>query len=711
MAKPVLSLSSRGFTVTRATSSSIPADLKELLVCCDCNVAAVDAEHPVVILCAHTLCLECLEKRWKRAPNKKAFSCPVCTASVHIPKDGIEAFPGDSFSKVLRNSLLDVVYLPGHPPPRCGLHPVERLSHYCLRCEVQVCKRCLWHSHQPGDGHKTEKLQLVARRMDAELRGFIKPSLTYTETQIRQTLTNLKVEENKMKADIRQALHSQKKIRDTAQEMAQQVQAQMQEMQAKMNQMVQDLVTMQDSLQQNEAPPAIHEAVTQMINSVKTGWKEALQKIKAACEAQESMVEKAQQNLDQLQDKLQTAEGKFLDTKRDLRSYKKSIVCDQLFAETLLHKGNDSDKVSRIPGMKSKMLQGKLYSGKRVELEMLVWKSDGNEIARKPFSDVKLRETLVKPIGGEDGSLLPDLQHKCTIPVRCQPAWGVKTVQLFDRQFFLHGFTGTNSDKICFHDIASGEVTQLLPVPMVREFTGPIIVDSKAGVIAIADQVASWTEQMMAGSSKTHLSGAVYWVTISKMFTITTYKKRPMQCVKLGHMSVNQDGCLLVLSHCTTGKHPRQLLMYDKNQDILHQIGLPPGMGSPLSAVNSTKDVFVIVDSVEKGKLWWVDKDGQVLHQYGNQACERLLYPTHVIQHSTGLLLCTCRGQNRLALLSKDATLLQHVSDVKFPSTLHLNEQAGLLSVVEWKDQDNVHVKVLQFCVKTTRSLSVQIQV
>ena len=182
-----------------------------------------------------------------------------------------------------------------------------------------------------------------------------------------------------------------------------------------------------------------------------------------------------------------------------------------------------------------------------------------------------------------------------------------------------------------------------------------------------------------------------------------------MKCMKRGWMNVNNAGHLLVITHCTTGKHPKQLIVYANNQHVLHQITLPDGMGDPISAVNSAENMFVVVGFVPKGKVWWIDQHGRVLGQYGQQAGEELSCPCHIMQHSKGPLLITDKNNHRVVLLSNEATLLQHLTDVRYPLSLHLDEQAGLLSVGQWENENSVHVKVFQFWIKPTRKLCLKV--
>ena len=162
---------------------------------------------------------------------------------------------------------------------------------------------------------------------------------------------------------------------------------------------------------------------------------------------------------------------------------------------------------------------------------------------------------------------------------------------------------------------------------------------------------------------------------------------------------------LLVLTHCTTGKHHKQLHLYD-NQYVLYQVNLPGGMERPLAAMNSASDLFVVVG---RHGVWWIDQQGQVLQHYGQQP-GKLPDAGHIIQHSKGSPLFTVWEGNETFLLSNEATLLQDLFSVQHPSLLQLDEEASLLFAARWKNQNNAYMEVFQLCLKTTRKVCLQDQ-
>ena len=693
--------------VAPTTWRDIPAELKAMILCSSCALPAYDVENPVVLTCAHILCKKCLTDKWNSmtptAKTEEKLECPRCAIKAFIPKEGIHGFPGDTFARTLRNSILQTdIQFGATALPRCGLHPEERLSNYCQQCQTQVCKLCMKGNHT---GHELESLEVTAQRLDNELMKWIRPYLDCTAAQISDTLQTLEADKHNMKRDIQQVLEDHKTIRDTAQHKVTQYQGKIQEITGQLEQAVENLETVQKSLENQELFAEALQTVKPMVDSVKGGQEKIMGSLNTACQDQESTAKKAQRNIENLEKMLQDTTVKFTEVADKVKAMKISVAANQSFAEILHTEGNDSDKVCRIPGMKDKMLHCKLYSGKEIEVETLVWEFDKCQAEGKLFDAIKLRETLVESLGGVEGSLFQGLQHVYIIPVPCKAVWSVRPVQLFGQHYILHTSRRRDSKQICVHD-TSGAITQLISVSGAKYCTSPVVVDSGTGLMVVSDAVQTWTDELIQGKSKTHLSGALHWLTLSKPFTVTNHKMTPLRCVPEGLTNVDHVGHLLVITHCTTGKHPKQLHVYDKHQHVLCQVNLPTGMAHPWSAMTSASDMFVIVDN---HGVWWIDQQGQVLWRNDQQPDDMSL-PLHIIQHSKGPLLITDWGKHRVVLLSDEATLLQHLFDVGYPTTLHLDEQAGLLFVSQENDKNNASVKVFQLCLKTTRKLCLQDQ-
>ena len=696
--------------VAPTTWRDIPAEFKATMLCSDCALPAYDVENPVVLTCAHILCMKCLTQKWNSltlaAKAEEEIECPRCATKVSIPKGGIQGFPVDTFTRTLRNSILQTeIQFGATALPRCGLHPEERLSNYCQRCQTQVCKLCMNGNHT---GHELESLEITAQRLDSELMDCIRPYLDCTAAQISDTLQTLEEEREKMKRDIQQVLKDHKTIKDTAQHKVTQCQEKVQKITRSLEQAVQNLETAQKSLENQELFAEALQTVKPMVDSVKSGQEKIMGCLNAACQDQQTIAKKAQRNIEKLENILQDAMAKFTGAAEKLSAMKISVDANQSFAEILHTKSNDSDKVSRIPGMKDKMLHRKLYSGKQIELETLVWEFDKCQAEGKLFNAIKLRETLVESLGGNEGSLFQGLQHVGTIPVPCKPAWRVTPVQMFAHHYILHACSGIDADKICVHD-TTGAITQLISVPGAKYCASSVVVDSTRGLMVVSDEMTVLTDEMHEGKSKTHLSGALRWLTLSKAFDVTDHKVISLRCVPDGFMNVNKEGHLLVLTLCTTGKHPKELHVYGNHQRALYQVNLPSEMERPLSPMSSASDMFVIVG---KHGVWWIDHQGQMLQQYGQEPRELpLAVHCDITQHSKGgPLLVTDWKQDRVVLLSNEATLLQHLPDVEYPTTLYLDEKAALLFVTRWADKNNVKVTVFQLRLKITRKIGLQDQ-
>ena len=397
------------------------------------------------------------------AKTEEKIECPRCATKAPIPKEGIQAFPVDTFTRTLRNSILQTdIQFGVIALPRCGLHPEERLSSYCQQCQTQLCKLCMCGNHI---GHELESLEVTAQRLDSELIKCIRPCLDCTAAQISNTLETLEIDRHKMETDIQQLLLVQKTIRDTAQDKISHYEPKVQKISGKLAQAVENLETVQKSMEiSQELFAEALQTVKPMVDSVKAGQEKIMQHLNAACQDQESTAKKAERNIEELENMLQDTEVKFTGAAEKLMAMKISVGANLSFAEILHTEGNDSDKVSRIPGMRDKMLHSKLYSGKRIELETLVWEFDKCQAEGKLLDAINLRETLAESMGGDEGLLFQGLQHVCTIPVACKAIYSVKPVQLFAQHYILHACKGINSDKICVHD-TTGAVTHLISVP------------------------------------------------------------------------------------------------------------------------------------------------------------------------------------------------------------------------------------------------------
>ena len=185
------------------TKEAVPPDVKNFVFCGDCDLPASVAPNLVVLPCVHVMCMPCLERRGTFASGDQTLQCPRCTTPGKIPKGGLQGFPADSFSTVLNNSLLGKKHYGIRAIPRCGIHPGERLSCFCLLCAVQACVLCLQSDHL---GHENESLEFTAENLDRELTGIITVVTENNMDRLSRALGNLQEQRRRMLGDIGKAL-------------------------------------------------------------------------------------------------------------------------------------------------------------------------------------------------------------------------------------------------------------------------------------------------------------------------------------------------------------------------------------------------------------------------------------------------------------------------------------------------------------------------
>ena len=157
----------------------LPVTLREFFGCSECGKGAEYMEDPVVLPCLHSICLDCLERRVRMSLCKEEVECPTCTQRATIPPGGLNAFPAsERFSRVALKTLCDpeFTYVPGAPNSNCGLHPKDQVSHYCHRCHVEVCGKCVRSYHKEHEA-EMEDIGTVANKMDRELISVLDSSM------------------------------------------------------------------------------------------------------------------------------------------------------------------------------------------------------------------------------------------------------------------------------------------------------------------------------------------------------------------------------------------------------------------------------------------------------------------------------------------------------------------------------------------------------
>ena len=375
---------------------------------------------------------------------------------------------------------------------------LKRISNYCQQDRTQICKLCMKGNHT---GHELESLEVTADRLDSvpvpglhchryhwhtsDIGG------RQTENENRHSAGAGGPQDNERHCSGQRDSVSQQGTRNNWKPGS-----------------VEHLEIVQKSLENQQLFAEALQIVKRMVYSVKGGQEKILGCLNAACQDQQTTAKKAQSNIEKLENTLQDTMAKFTVAAEKLKGMK--ILVAMLISHLQRFYTPRVTKCLKFQRCGTRCYTGiKLYSGKQIELETLVWEFGKCQAEEKLFSAIELRETLVESLGGDEGSLSQSLQHVCTIPVSCASSWGVRPIQLFDQHFILHACTKRNSDKICIHD-ATGAVRQLLSVPEAKLCGSPVVVDSGTGLMVVADRVQDWTNEMQDAKSKTHLSGTLH---------------------------------------------------------------------------------------------------------------------------------------------------------------------------------------------------------
>ena len=175
-------------------------------------------------------------------------------------------------------------------------------------------------------------------------------------------------------------------------------------------------------------------------------------------------------------------------------------------------------------------------------------------------------------------------------------------------------------------------------------------------------------------------------ITLSQTYDIIEHEITQLECKTNGYINVGNSGEVLVTTWCTSKKHPNRLMIYDKdNHSKLQVLDLPGMLAFPMSAVNSSPNVFTVVDKLSH-KVVWLDCKGQVLRTYGDRPEEAMHSPEHVVGHAGGYLLISDYFNHRLHLVNRKGSFLQYLlckdlDHIENPSAISLDKQAGLLAV------------------------------
>ena len=119
----------------------------------ECPICIELYTDPKVLPCLHTFCLICLVKYAKDKKPGDTDSCPVCRQEFTIPKNGIEAMPGNLFIEKLVSSRK--LSSTDNSRTMCSICTEEELfdeskvvTRHCVECCEDLCSQCSKNHHK-----------------------------------------------------------------------------------------------------------------------------------------------------------------------------------------------------------------------------------------------------------------------------------------------------------------------------------------------------------------------------------------------------------------------------------------------------------------------------------------------------------------------------------------------------------------------------------
>ena len=143
----------------------------------ECPICQEQFSEPRVLPCQHTFCRHCLEKIREHQSTTESIPCPVCRATYHLSKSGIDDLPKNIFAA----NLIDIVQQGKlHGQNMSGtINTVNRqlctldtdecsqpATVYCDVCDVNMCEQCeLYHKNSKlARKHKTVAVSQATTR-------------------------------------------------------------------------------------------------------------------------------------------------------------------------------------------------------------------------------------------------------------------------------------------------------------------------------------------------------------------------------------------------------------------------------------------------------------------------------------------------------------------------------------------------------------------
>ena len=146
------------------------------LVCIICDNRYDDTgRRPMVLLCGHTFCKECVTKFFEQ---KGYLQCLVCRRKFQGAYNSVQEVGTNIDICRIVSQIKDqkkkggtLMGTPGgasvRPPNACKVHPKAILDLYCLQCDVAICSQCMLKDHRTHDVITEEELSIRESLFDS----------------------------------------------------------------------------------------------------------------------------------------------------------------------------------------------------------------------------------------------------------------------------------------------------------------------------------------------------------------------------------------------------------------------------------------------------------------------------------------------------------------------------------------------------------------